>query len=178
MKIWIGALWATFGVLACVSSQGSETLATEEQEEIGACGANADAATGVMCTYTHLAANGSFATFASSTTFEKDGFDYVRCSWSIECLTEITPKSDSGAACLSVIGTGCNEGSLTGTLAQEHLLPPGTTADKVNAFCEGHSPAFDARRMFCTSLNHTTEQYEDLCCIARKKADKVETIPQ
>ena len=173
MKIWIGALWATLGMIACVGSRDAETLATDEQEAIGACGANADPVTGVMCQYTYyLSGLEGVSGYVSSETFERDGLDYVRCTWTIPCKLSTVPKSDAGAMCVATIGTGCNEQNAPETHAIERLIPPGTPADGVDAFCKDRYPSSDERHAACSSRSHTVEQYEDQCCVVRTPSPK------
>lgn len=180
MKIWIGALWATVGAFACMSSTGGdETLATEEQAAIGECGANAEPVTGVMCHYDYRLGTGD-ASFLSSEIFEgSDGLDYARCKFEVECVMSTYPKSDKGETCHAVLGTGCNGGSTPAPYTAELKIPPGTPASGVEAFCKSKSPDVRARSSACEAHSHVVEQYEDRCCVERKPlpAPNPEPVP-
>lgn len=178
MKIWIGALWAAVGAIACMSSMGSEeTLATEEQEA-NVCGFNTDPVTGVMCRYQYFATN-EVATFVSSRPFKKpNGLDFVACTWSVPCSLTTTPESDSGARCHSVLGTGCPAGR-TGptTFVHEEQLTPEVPRDDVDTYCKAFPPLFTARESACFAAGYTVEQLEDRCCVARKPISTPGTPP-
>ena len=171
MKLCLGALSAMLFAFACVSSSEDATLAIDEAEAIGVCGANADPVTGVMCHYDYYydLSNIPWPTYLSHETFEQNGLDYVRCRWRITCNRTVTPKSDGGTTCLSVIGTGCNEGAMAGpTITTEKLLPAGTTEAQLATFCDQQVlPTQAARGAACNTLDYVTEQYEDRCCVPR-----------
>jgi len=164
IQILFGVLGWSIGFAACVSRYDAGT-ASVESSEIGICGANADPSTGVICKHTYSWEGGP--TFLSSEIFERDSFDYVRCTYQVRCEAASDPRSTGDAACLSVIGTGCSASSLLTNLVFEVQLPPGTPASGKDRVCFNNFPTPQQSRATCTALNDQVEQGEDLCCLPR-----------
>jgi hypothetical protein len=167
MKLWIGALWITMSASACMSSDSGETLATQESEEIGVCGANADEITGIVCSYTYDFLRGAFTHLQSATPFVRRGVDWVKCDWKIECLTSVWATASNGVACYqdTITGTGCNEGPLITSTQTEERIKDRRPRDEIYMDCVAPRP--EVYGPLCTALNHWTEQGEDRCCAKR-----------
>jgi hypothetical protein len=101
--------------------------------------------------------------------FEKNGLDYARCTWNVNCTTWYEAQSDGGTKCNSVIGTGCPGTQTTvGTLNWELQLPVGTQANAVDDYCKKYVPSYGRADAVCGKMSSVIEQYEDLCCVPRQ----------
>ncbi|HET9625153.1 MAG TPA: hypothetical protein VFP84_27485 [Kofleriaceae bacterium] len=157
----------SIGVAACEASSAPTTSRADE-DEIGACGANADPTTGVICKLSYEWARNANPVYASAETFEKDTLDFVRCKWSLDCTAPGAPYSLSGQACVSVVGTGCRGDGGPGVMTLVFQLPPGTRLDQLDDFCKAHaSPNSSDKDDACALLNRDVDQGEDLCCLPR-----------
>jgi hypothetical protein len=154
------------GLTACtIQHEDGDATASSESEEIGACGANSDPSTGVICTYS-VGWSGSW--FDSVTVIEQNTLDYAHCTWMVACRDQATPTSGtSGATCLSVIGTGCSDKNENVPIIYDVLMPPGTPANQAAQVCRDNSPSYNAVYNACRSLGTPVDQGEDLCCLPR-----------
>jgi hypothetical protein len=161
------SLMLTLGGSAC----GTPPEPAESQLEaqaIGVCGANADPTTGVRCSYRFNPLQ-RFPDLTGVEIFERNSVDYVRCRWSVTCKSDDgLATSDSGARCLSTIGTGCAQTTEAASMVFEIALPAGTPATGARLACEVNTaPSQQAINTACGALDRTVEQYEDLCCLPR-----------
>jgi hypothetical protein len=161
------ALAATLALTAC-NTPAAPSESAAESAVIGACGANADPTTGVMCKYT-FAHQTEWPTLVKSEVFERDTLDYVRCSWEVFCEAGGTAQSDTGQTCVRTIGTGCASKSESTIATTEILLPHNTDAKDKDRVCNDAyaKPSSVQKQAACKALDRTVEQYEDLCCLPR-----------
>lgn len=162
---WKPVLWILLavGLITCTRSSDDGLTSSIESEEIGICGANADPSTGVTCAYWLQDANISLT---SSSAVEIDTQDYVRCTWTLVCILSATPKSyDGSQTCLSVVGTGCSSRTENVSITRDFLLPPGTPATGIAAYCS--EPNWSTQSQACRAIATPIEQGEDLCCLPR-----------
>jgi hypothetical protein len=161
------ALAATIAFTAC-NTPAAPSESAAESAVIGACGANADPTTGVMCKYTFVNQT-DWPTLVKSEVFERNTLDYVRCSWEVSCEAGGTAQSDTGQTCVRTIGTGCAAKTESAVVTTEVLLPHDTDAKDKDRVCNNGNtrPTPVAKQAACKALDRTVEQYEDLCCLPR-----------
>jgi hypothetical protein len=149
------------------------TAAAEVAVEIGVCGANRDPRTGVTCTYRPGGPLDGPNYTGSEVIVGGDGLDYLQCVYAVSCWTRATASND-GAACASVLGTGCDDGSMTTSMTRKLLLPagaPAPTPAQAAAMCVISD---DERGLLLWGIIAceraapiVVEQGEDLCCVDR-----------
>lgn len=161
---------------ACLTTPADDAAPTDElgtatAEEIGVCGANQDARTGVTCTYRIERSYGEPAYTGASVVTGEDGLDYLECAYDVTC--RMTGTATSGdVTCTSVIGTGCGDTATNVRLKTRHLLTAGAAAPspaEAAELCAIPEPfPFPYANEACRRARPiVVEQGEDLCCVPR-----------
>ena len=148
------------------------TSATETPE-IGVCGANADPQAGVTCAYSFVPPPVyQPPSYVRAEAIEINHLDYAHCTYSTDCNAPGTASSETGASCISVIGTGCPSRYVETPFYIDVLLPPGAVSP-LDKYCPavGHG-MWNLQAAACSTLDYATEiDDQQLCCALRGQVD-------